>query len=323
MLDSLSSHSPAFQLPKSWYLLGRSQDIKIGEMREFELAGKTLLARRNSDGTLVVSNNRCPHLGARLVHGALNNDTLICPFHAWNFDSKGQCTKVPADPCSKGRTLRTYAAIEKWGRIFVSTDSKAPFAFPLFQGEDKNLRLVAGGDFTLKVQTSWDAVAANGFDVAHLKYVHGRHSKKPSHIEQTSSTSLKITHTYEVGRTRLMLDRLVRTLTDGECEMSYEVFGGNLIYISTRFKSFTNRLIVSVCPDNDGGCSVNIVCLGRKSFFPMTAIMLWLQGKLSRSFFKREAKELGDIKINPKRLHESDVELKKFYSWLGEVCLMN
>lgn len=317
-----NTNSSSMKLPKSWYMLGSASEVKIGQLREFELAGKTLLAHRIDDGTLVVTDSRCPHLGARLVHGKISKQQLVCPFHAWSFDQKGKCTHVPAAPCSKGRNLRTYAVTEKWGRIFVATTPKAAFDFPTFP-ENSCEDFVAGGDFTIKVDATWDAVAANGFDVVHLKFVHGRSPIEPSKIERTSESSLSITHDYEVDKTSLMMDRFIRAFTDGRCQMRYEVYGGNLIYVTTRLKNITNNLVISITPNEDGGCTVKLTCLRKKGFLPLTKLKLWVQGKISKAFFSREAKELGDAHFNPKALHESDVELKKFYSWLGELCPQN
>lgn len=30
----------------------------------------------------------CPHRGGRLAHGALHGATVVCPWHAWEFDCR-------------------------------------------------------------------------------------------------------------------------------------------------------------------------------------------------------------------------------------------
>lgn len=51
---------------------------------------------RAEDGAVGVLDAYCPHLGANLaVGGTVSNGCLQCPFHKWEFDTSGQCTKIP------------------------------------------------------------------------------------------------------------------------------------------------------------------------------------------------------------------------------------
>ena len=50
----------------------------------------------------------CPHRGADLCYGRLEDNGLRCPFHGWHFDRTGQCIEQPAEP----KDSQMYKAIK-------------------------------------------------------------------------------------------------------------------------------------------------------------------------------------------------------------------
>jgi len=42
----------------------------------------------NVDGELHALDGFCPHAGGPLGHGALQGETLVCPWHAWEFNCR-------------------------------------------------------------------------------------------------------------------------------------------------------------------------------------------------------------------------------------------
>ena len=49
-------------------------------------------------GPLRPARPHCPHRGADLAFGRLEDDGLRCPFHGWLFDVDGKCLETPAEP---------------------------------------------------------------------------------------------------------------------------------------------------------------------------------------------------------------------------------
>lgn len=62
-----------------------AEDLPPGEMRELMRSGQPLVLCHTPDG-LHVMEGTCPHAGGRLAQGALHGSTLVCPWHAWEFD---------------------------------------------------------------------------------------------------------------------------------------------------------------------------------------------------------------------------------------------
>jgi len=55
-------------------------DIKLFHMKQIEWA----LAFK--EGKYYAFENKCPHQGANLAFGFIENDVVTCPLHAWQFN---------------------------------------------------------------------------------------------------------------------------------------------------------------------------------------------------------------------------------------------
>jgi nitrite reductase (NADH) small subunit len=96
--------------------LGPASDVPPGSVREAR-AGNRTWAVCNVDGDIRVVSGDCPHREAPLGHGALHDYTLVCPWHAWEFDVRTGACNVGLD-CRIG----TYPAVVRGGDIYIETD---------------------------------------------------------------------------------------------------------------------------------------------------------------------------------------------------------
>ena len=58
-----------------------------GSLMEAQVGGNTY-AICNADGEIHALDGICPHAGGPLGHGALHGTTLVCPWHAWEYDCR-------------------------------------------------------------------------------------------------------------------------------------------------------------------------------------------------------------------------------------------
>ncbi|MCH8828881.1 MAG: Rieske 2Fe-2S domain-containing protein [Planctomycetes bacterium] len=59
-------------------------DIPEGEGRAFPIDGK-MIALFLQDGEYWAVSDTCPHMGASLATGYLEDGEVMCPWHAWRF----------------------------------------------------------------------------------------------------------------------------------------------------------------------------------------------------------------------------------------------
>lgn len=61
-------------------------DLPPGGLTEVNINGRCY-ALANVDGDFYAIDGTCPHRGAPLGQGALHGKTIVCPWHAWEFDA--------------------------------------------------------------------------------------------------------------------------------------------------------------------------------------------------------------------------------------------
>ena len=75
-------------------------ELPLGRMSHVRAFGRDY-AICNVDGIIFAVEGICPHRGAPLAHGALHQHTIVCPWHAWEFDCRtgaGDCADIATIP---------------------------------------------------------------------------------------------------------------------------------------------------------------------------------------------------------------------------------
>jgi phenylpropionate dioxygenase-like ring-hydroxylating dioxygenase large terminal subunit len=81
----------------SWQIVCHASDIPgPGDYHLLEWLGESILVIRGEDGQVRAFTNVCRHRGARILDGSSGcARRLVCPYHAWTYDSAGRLTGVP------------------------------------------------------------------------------------------------------------------------------------------------------------------------------------------------------------------------------------
>jgi len=97
----------------SWHELGATDDLPEGELRGVRVGGRKLCIGRSTDGYFAVD-DECPHAAGSLSEGMIDGGEVICPLHAYAFDTgTGEC---PDDPSCN---IRAYPVRRENGRLQV------------------------------------------------------------------------------------------------------------------------------------------------------------------------------------------------------------
>ncbi|MGF6570987.1 phenylpropionate dioxygenase-like ring-hydroxylating dioxygenase large terminal subunit [Paraburkholderia sp. GAS333] len=76
-----------------------------------------------SNGELVSARDICPHRGAPLSQGWVEQGNIVCPYHGLAYGSDGKCKHIPSQtggPIPERLHLVTYATQEAYGLVWVS-----------------------------------------------------------------------------------------------------------------------------------------------------------------------------------------------------------
>jgi phthalate 4,5-dioxygenase len=136
--------------------------------------GQHFVLFREAPGNIGMLDRDCPHRGADLAFGRLEDGGIRCPFHGWLFDASGNCMQTPAEPAdSKLRTRikqAAYPVVERAGTVFAYIGDGEPPAFPDFDC------FVAPDSHTFSFmglfECNWLQALEVGIDPAHASYLH-------------------------------------------------------------------------------------------------------------------------------------------------------
>src|SRR3970040_1227732 len=63
--------------------------------KRIRILGEDLLIFRDSTGKIACVEGHCPHRGAALYYGFLEEDGVRCCYHGWKFAPAGPCIEMP------------------------------------------------------------------------------------------------------------------------------------------------------------------------------------------------------------------------------------
>lgn len=128
--QDLDARRLASSAAPSWYVLLRSKDLgrqPIG----LSGRGENLVVWRGRSGRAIAMQRYCPHHGADLALGCIQDGELRCRFHGWRFDESGACVAIPGEmkiPSSAHRRLRHIE--ERYGLVWIWSGTGSPL-FPM------------------------------------------------------------------------------------------------------------------------------------------------------------------------------------------------
>lgn len=115
-----------------WVIVAQSEHLDTPRpLIPVEVHGRPYVLFRDEEGELGLIGRHCPHRGADLCYGRLEDNGLRCPFHGWHFDRSGQCVEQPAEP----EGSRMYTQI-KVPMVPVKEENGAISAWIAFEGAD-------------------------------------------------------------------------------------------------------------------------------------------------------------------------------------------
>lgn len=163
-------------LVKGWYAAGLSEHIRMQKPTAVEIFEVPIVVWRKKDGRVAAVLNRCNHRNAPLSEGKVISDCLVCPYHGWTYDHKGQCVNIPSEgPHTEripNKRVESFPVREEKGLVWIwmgrkDPVDKDPFPMPTMKQKGwQHYYMVT--DFENNVTN----LVENFMDVPHTVYVH-------------------------------------------------------------------------------------------------------------------------------------------------------
>lgn len=157
-----------------WHLVAATAQLENHPVKEVTLLGESLVLFRDLRGRLGLLAEACPHRGASLAYGIIEDEGLRCSYHGWLYDARGRCLDQPLEPpgdASKdGITTVAYPVQELAGLIFAYLGPRPVPLLPRYNVLAwKNVARQTEGCL---IPCNWLQVMENLMDPMHVECLH-------------------------------------------------------------------------------------------------------------------------------------------------------
>jgi 5,5'-dehydrodivanillate O-demethylase len=155
-----------------WHPVARSVDLLPGRALPVRRMNEDFTLYRGEDGTPHVVAAHCPHRGALMHLGWVENDNIRCVYHGWNYDGTGQCIEAPAEKAGFEKNVRiaVYPTDEAFGIIYTYFGPGEPPAFPPYP-ESHGEGIIESWP-PVEVPCNYLQSFENSMDEVHVAYTH-------------------------------------------------------------------------------------------------------------------------------------------------------
>ncbi|MEU8357144.1 ring-hydroxylating oxygenase subunit alpha [Nonomuraea sp. NPDC048882] len=195
---SMSLHADAYTDPawfgvdqraifsRTWQWLCHAELLReAGAYVTGTVAGLPIVAVRDEAGTLRAFYNVCKHRAHELLSGSGVRRSIVCPYHAWNFDLTGRLRRarntggMPGFDAS-GVCLDRIQVAEFGGMVYVNLDPEAAPLSTQAEGLEAEIaarapdvaKLTLARRLTYDIASNWKNVVDNFLECYHCHVAH-------------------------------------------------------------------------------------------------------------------------------------------------------
>jgi phthalate 4,5-dioxygenase len=197
-------------LRRYWIPVVQSGELEAGgRVKRVRLLCEPLIAFRGKSGRPGLIGEFCPHRGASLYFGRVDEDGMSCVYHGWKLHSDGRCLEMPSEPpessfASKVRHV-AYPCEERGGVIWAYMGTPASPPPPLPQLE-WTLLPEPHTLISKRVQEcNWFQALEGGIDSSHISFLHAPISHTDTEIARELDRA-----SFGIGETVQTADRAPR-----------------------------------------------------------------------------------------------------------------
>ncbi len=182
-LTRVGPGSPAGELLRRyWHPVTVAQELTEASPTKFvRILGEDLVLFKDKSGRAGLVQDHCPHRGASLLYGRVEERGIACAYHGWLYDTSGNCLETPAEPADSKLSLTVKArAYRVQKHIGLYWAYLGPDPAPSIPNYDVWAR--TDGEHLIEVypqlDCNWLQAMENSADPAHLQILHATSAGK-------------------------------------------------------------------------------------------------------------------------------------------------
>ncbi len=160
-----------------WYPVAFERELDEFPVKEVRLLGENWAVFKTPSGDYGIVDERCPHRGASLAYGIVEDAGLRCGYHGWLFNTAGECVEILAEPDSSpkfraGCGVRAGKAQLLGGMVWVYVGEGTAPELPRYEAYVMNGYRDIGHSM---LPCNWLQIMENSVDPYHVEALHGNY----------------------------------------------------------------------------------------------------------------------------------------------------
>jgi 5,5'-dehydrodivanillate O-demethylase len=162
-------------LRRYWHPIAIAQELTPDEPTKFvRILGEDLVLFLDKSGRAGLIADRCPHRGASMLYGRVEERGISCAYHGWLMDCAGNVVETPAEKTDGlTKSVKTTAyPVQKFVGMYWTYMGPAPAPvlpkYDVFMRRDGRHRIMAYP----MLDCNWFVAAENAVDSTHLQLLH-------------------------------------------------------------------------------------------------------------------------------------------------------
>jgi vanillate O-demethylase monooxygenase subunit len=175
-------------LKSAWYVACRPEEIQEGPLGR-RICNERMVFYRLADGSPAAVEDFCPHRGAPLSLGRVEDGKLVCGYHGLEMGCDGKVVAMPGQRVRGFPAIKSFAALERHGFVWVwpgDRDMADPALLPELEWANNPEWAYGGGYY--HIQAGYLLMIDNLMDLTHETYVHAT-SIGQKEIDETPCTT--------------------------------------------------------------------------------------------------------------------------------------
>ncbi|NRP51722.1 MULTISPECIES: aromatic ring-hydroxylating dioxygenase subunit alpha [unclassified Marinobacterium] len=159
-------------IQNAWYVAAMSSEVTDKPLGR-TICNHNLVMYRGKDDAIACIEDFCPHRGAAMSLGYVEEGELVCGYHGLRMGPDGQTISMPKQRTDRFPCTRSFPVMEKYGFIWVWPGDKAQAdesKLPKFHWAEIEGWAYGGGLFHIKCD--YRLMIDNLMDLTHETYVH-------------------------------------------------------------------------------------------------------------------------------------------------------
>eukprot|EP00803_Ostreobium_quekettii_P011564 evm.model.scf_130EXC.7 EVM.evm.TU.scf_130EXC.7 scf_130EXC:107232-111908(-) len=160
-------------LKNFWYPVQFTSKLTDSMLTPFDLFNEPWVLFRDENGIPGCVHDQCAHRACPLSLGKVVNGQVQCPYHGWEYDTKGNCTKQPSTVTGRSTShlgVLSLPVAERDGLIWVWPGDAEPTEVPDYTLPPKEYGIHAEIEVTVPVEHG--LLLENLLDLAHAPFTH-------------------------------------------------------------------------------------------------------------------------------------------------------